>query len=76
MDRFPPPDNDRDKLRGNDYANCNLREKPRSVAHRPSLFCWTVSRRPVEKKDLNKQALNAFHHHKSRQLSSLPDFIE
>ncbi|WP_188461479.1 hypothetical protein [Marivirga lumbricoides] len=27
MDRFPPPDNDRDKLRGNDGANGNLSKK-------------------------------------------------
>ncbi|WP_188467772.1 hypothetical protein [Marivirga lumbricoides] len=27
MNRFPPPYNDRDKLRGNDGANCNLSKK-------------------------------------------------
>ena len=27
MDRFPPPDNDRDKLRGNDGTNGNLGKK-------------------------------------------------
>ncbi|WP_188464196.1 hypothetical protein [Marivirga lumbricoides] len=47
MNRCAPPDNDRDKLLGNDGANYNLskkpvllhrcHEKPRSLANRPRI---------------------------------------
>ncbi|WP_229712697.1 hypothetical protein [Marivirga lumbricoides] len=86
MNRFPPPDNDRDKLRGNDEANNNFNEKTYLIAQinrktkvcgsQTFLFLLDCKPQTSGKKDLNKQALNACHHHKSRQLSSSQKFLE